>query len=140
MDIIILIFSGSQKEGKVAQSYLTLCDPMNCSPPGSSIHGILQARVLEWVAIPFSRGSSRPTSPTLQADSLPSELQGRSSNILPHSNVTGRMLTLIHLRHRTSPSVQTRLPHAALLQPHLLSFCPDPFLSPRQPLVCSILL
>ena len=37
----------------------TLCDPMDCSPPGSSIHGILQARILEWVAIPFSRGSSR---------------------------------------------------------------------------------
>ena len=35
-------------------SDLTLCDPMDCSPPGSSVHGILQARVLEWVAIPFS--------------------------------------------------------------------------------------
>ena len=43
-----------------AQSCLTLCDPMDCSSPGSSIHGILQARILEWVAIPFSRGSSRP--------------------------------------------------------------------------------
>ena len=38
---------------------LTLCDPVDCSPPGSSIHGILQARILEWVAISFSRGSSR---------------------------------------------------------------------------------
>ena len=47
-------------EGEIAQSCLTLCDPMDCSPPGSSIHGILQARVLEWVAIPFSRGSSQP--------------------------------------------------------------------------------
>ena len=37
---------------------LTLCDPRDCSPPGSSVHGILQARILEWVAIPFSRGSS----------------------------------------------------------------------------------
>ena len=43
---------------KVAQSCLTLCDPVDCSPPGSSIHGILQARILEWVAISFSRGSS----------------------------------------------------------------------------------
>ena len=41
----------------VTQSCLTLCDPMDCSSPGSSIHGILQARILEWVAIPFSRGS-----------------------------------------------------------------------------------
>ena len=42
-------------EGEVAQSCLTLCDPMDCSLPGSSIHGILQARVLERVAISFSR-------------------------------------------------------------------------------------
>ena len=37
----------------VAQLYPTLCDPMDCSPPGSSVHGILQARILEWVAISF---------------------------------------------------------------------------------------
>ena len=44
----------------VIQSYLTLCDPMDCSPPGSFFHGIIQARIVEWVAIPFSRGSSQP--------------------------------------------------------------------------------
>ena len=43
---------------QVTSVSLTLCDPMDCSPPGSSVHGILQARMLEWVAIPFSRGSS----------------------------------------------------------------------------------
>ena len=42
----------------VAQSCVTLCDPMGCSPTGSSVHGILQVRIVEWVAIPFSRGSS----------------------------------------------------------------------------------
>ena len=42
----------------VAQSCLTLCDPLDCSPPGSTVHGISQVRILEWVAIPFSRGSS----------------------------------------------------------------------------------
>ena len=42
----------------VAQSCLTLCDPMDGSPPGSSVHAILQARILEWVAISFSRGPS----------------------------------------------------------------------------------
>ena len=42
------------------QSCLTLGDPMDCSPPGSSVHGILQARILEWVACPFSRVSSQP--------------------------------------------------------------------------------
>ena len=41
------------------QSCLTLCDPMNCNPSGSSVLGILQARILGWVAIPFSRGSSQ---------------------------------------------------------------------------------
>ena len=55
---IIIIFL------KVVQSYLTLCDPMDCSPPGSSVHGILQARILEWVAIPFSRGYSQPRDQT----------------------------------------------------------------------------
>ena len=44
----------------VAQSCPTLCDPMNSSLPGSSVHGILLARILEWVAIPFSRRSSGP--------------------------------------------------------------------------------
>ena len=50
---------------------------MNCSPPGSSVHGIFQARILEWVAVPFCRGSSwprdrpgSPVAPALQADSL----------------------------------------------------------------------
>jgi len=43
-----------RSESEVAQSRLTLSDPMDCSPPGSSVHGIFQARVLEWVAIAFS--------------------------------------------------------------------------------------
>ena len=50
----------SESESEVPQSCPTLCDPMDCSPPSSSVHGILQARILEWVAISFSRGSSRP--------------------------------------------------------------------------------
>ena len=57
-------------ELKVIQSCLTLCDPMDYTT-----HGIFQARILEWVAVPFSRGSSnpgiKPRSPTLQVDSLP---------------------------------------------------------------------
>ena len=58
----------------VAQSWPTFCDTMDCSPLGSSVHEILQARILEWVAIPFSRRSANPGiepgSPALQADSL----------------------------------------------------------------------
>ena len=49
---------------KVAQCCPTLCDPMDCSLPGSSAHGVLQARILDWVAIPFSRGSSQPRDQT----------------------------------------------------------------------------
>ena len=66
---------------EIAQSCPTLCDPMDCRLPGSTIHGIFQARVLEWVAISFSRGSSQPRieprSPALEADALPSELPGK---------------------------------------------------------------
>ena len=49
-----------KKDSEVAQSCLTLCDPIDCSLPGSSVHGIFQARVLECGAISFSRGSSWP--------------------------------------------------------------------------------
>ena len=50
----------SEWVSEVAQSCPTLCNPMGCSPPGSSVHGIFQTRILEWVAISFSRGSSGP--------------------------------------------------------------------------------
>ena len=46
---------------------LTLYDPIDCSPPTSSVHGILQARTLEWVSVPFSRGSSQPREPVSPA-------------------------------------------------------------------------
>jgi len=54
---------------------------MDCRSPGSSVHGMLQVRILEWIAMPFSRGSSqsgdKTWSPALQADSLPSEPPGK---------------------------------------------------------------
>ena len=66
---------------KVAQSCPTLCDTMDSSPTGSFVHGILRARILEWVAIPFSRdlpnSGIEPESPALQVDSLPSESPGK---------------------------------------------------------------
>ena len=49
---------------KLLHSHLTLCNPMDCSPPGPSIHGILQPRILEWVAMPSPSGSSRPRDQT----------------------------------------------------------------------------
>ena len=67
-----------------AQSSLTLHDPMDCSTPASSVHGILQARIQEWVSISSSRRPSQtrgqPRSPTLQADSLLSEPPGRPTS------------------------------------------------------------
>ena len=71
---------------KSLQLCLTLCDPMDSSPPGSSVRGILQARILEWTALPSSRGSSRPRDQTRiflcllhwQAGSLPLVPPGKS--------------------------------------------------------------
>ena len=51
-------------EGEVAQSFPTLCDPVGCNLLGFSVYGILQARILEWIAISFSRGSSQPRDQT----------------------------------------------------------------------------
>ena len=65
----------------VAKLCPTLFNPMDCSLPGSSVHGILQARILEWVATPFSRDLPNPRieprSPALQTDSLLSEPPGK---------------------------------------------------------------
>ena len=81
--ITLLLSSSSSTHGcmyaKLLQSCLTLCDPMDCSPLGSSVQGLLQARILEWVAIFFSRGFSWPRDQThvslpllhWQAGSLP---------------------------------------------------------------------
>ena len=68
------------------------CDPMDYSPPGSSVHGILQARILEWVAISFPRDLPDPGiklgSPALQEDSSPSEPPGKPSPLLVGLNST----------------------------------------------------
>ena len=71
---------------KLLQSHPTLCDPMNCSPSGSSVHGILRARILEWVAISSSRGSSWP----------------RDRTHISYVSYTGKWV-LHHKRHVGSP-------------------------------------
>ena len=81
---------------EVVQSYPTLCNPMNCSLPGSSVHGMFQARVLEWVAISFSRGSSWP---------------GDSNPGLPHCRQT-----LYRLSHKGSPILRIDLNKKRLLR------------------------
>ena len=81
--LLISLFLGeNESESEVAQICPALCNPMVCSLPGSSLHGIFQARVLECVAISFSNVSPtqglNPGSPTLQADALLSEPAGKS--------------------------------------------------------------
>ena len=66
-------------EREIAQLCPTLCNPVDCSPPGSSIHGILQARILEWVAISFSKGSFWPRDRTQV-----SRIAGRCFNLCAH--------------------------------------------------------
>ena len=58
--LLLAVYSSRGNKVLIAQWCPTLCHPMNGSPPGNSVHGILQARILEWIAIPFSRGCSRP--------------------------------------------------------------------------------
>ena len=85
---------------QVTQSCPALCNPMDGSPPGSSVHGRLQARILEWVAIPFSRDlpkpGIKPGSPVLQADSLPSEPPGKPQEVLTQ-HCTQSVLYQCHL-------------------------------------------
>ena len=70
-----------------AESCLTLCDPVDCSPPGSSVHGILQTRILEWVAISFSRGSSRPRDMGLLLESPALALPGEPCDGITQKNI-----------------------------------------------------
>ena len=69
----------------VTQSCPALCDPMDCSLPVSSVHGILQARILEWIAVPspgnLPNPGIEPRSPALQADSLPAEPPGKPKDL-----------------------------------------------------------
>ena len=68
-----------ERKSEVVQLCLSLCDPVDCSPPGSSVHGVLQARILEWVAIGIGAQSS-----ALQADTLPGESLLSTSAANPH--------------------------------------------------------
>ena len=111
----------SKSKVKMAQSCPTLCDPVDCSPQSSSVHGILQARILEWLAIPFSSRSSQPRNQTwiscMQADSLPSE---------PPGKLYFYFFAIIVIKHYV---IKTYLWAGTYLK----SF---PFLSPSKPSLC----
>ena len=84
----------------VAQLYQTPCDPMDCSPPGPSVNGSLQARILEWVAVSFFSNlpdpGIEPGSSALQADSLPSEPPGKPG----YPNVIYGLGVMMMYQHR----------------------------------------
>ena len=86
-----LLMRAKENSGKAGLKYPTLCDPMDCSLPGS-IHGIFQARILEWVAISFSRGSSRPRDRTQV-----SRLVGRCFTIWATREISIKKLRPWHL-------------------------------------------
>ena len=96
----------------LGQLCLTLCDPMDRNPPGSPVHGILQARTLEWVAMSSSRGSSQSRdwtqSPAFQVDPLPSEPRGNPSLLLDCQLFQDKKRVLFFL---TTPHVLDRILH-----------------------------
>ena len=95
----------------VAQLCPTFCDPTDYSPPGSSVHGILQARILEWVAMPFSRGSIQPRDGTQV-----SRIAGRFFIILYHSyhSLPGKLLGMCILPHTHTKKNKTIIINIAL--------------------------
>ena len=111
----------------VAQLCLTLCDPMDCSPPDSSVLGIFQARILEWVAISFSRGSSWPRNRT--CISCVSCFEGR---FFTHWAI-GEVLSHPHLiiRKLSPPSQNIQ----SLITSHIHCECPNWSLSSMFPRV-----
>ena len=76
-----MLIAVKESESEVAQSCPALCDPMDCSLPSSSVHGLFQEIALEWIPFPSPEDlpdpGIEPTSPALQADSLPSERPGK---------------------------------------------------------------
>ena len=119
-----------------AQLYLTLCRPMDCSPPGSSVQGILQARILGWVAMPFSRGSSPPRDRThisgvscpgrrvfttghLCGGRVSSLISWRLSSLYKNKQIAVHPFVVIHLLSRARLSATPWAAAARLLCPAL---------------------
>ena len=98
----------------VAQSFLIPCEPMDCSLPGSSVHGILQARILKWVSMPslgdLPHPGIEPRSPALQVDSLPSEPPGKPICIHTHIHVFNQELPDVESGFRKTEETEIKLP------------------------------
>ena len=110
-----MIFHPVQR-AKQLRSCPAVCDPMDCSPPGSSVHGILQARILEWVAISFSWGSSRP-----RDQILASYIYCIGRRVLYHQCHLGRLQTTKQTIHIPEVSDDSRLAPPLPLPRYILS-------------------
>ena len=131
--VVVIVF--------VAQSCLTLCDPMDCGPLVSSVHGILQAKILEWIAIAFSRGSFdpgiEPGSPPLQADSYHLSYREEDPLGFPLKKKWSEVKSLSHVRLfatpwtiacQASPSMGfSRQEYWSGLQDYPIAFCHLPY-------------
>ena len=139
-------FEERKRESEVAQSCLTVCNSVDSSLPGSSVHGILQARILEWVAISFSISFSpspgdlpdpgiEPRSPALQADALSSELPGKPKTRLDYSLSHVRLfVTQWTVAHQAPPSMGfSRQEYWSGLPFPSPGDLPDPGIEPRSP-------
>ena len=113
-------------KSEVAQSCLTLCDPIDGSLPGSAVHGIFQARILEWAAISFSRGSSQPRDRTqfscIADRCLPSEPLGKLvknlkllMNLIIFKGYLNRFLFVGELNHRCLQNLMISVIHSCIL-------------------------
>ena len=104
-------------ESEVAQSCPTLCDPVDCSLPGSSVHGIFQARVLEWIVISFSRGFSQGLNSGLlhcrQKEALIIGISSLYSSLF--SEDVSKCITIYVARGRPSISEETRRPSCFIM-------------------------
>ena len=105
----------SESESEVIQSCPTLCDPMDCSPPGSSVHGIFQARVLEWGAIPFSGAIHQPSSLHTVVYICQSQAP-KSSSHSPASMSTGPLSTSVFIQSEVKQKCQS-LSHVQFCDP-----------------------
>ena len=77
---------------------------MDCSPPGSSVHGILQAKILEWVSAPFSRGSSRPRDPN-QVSCMGRQIPQHRGTWEAHETIDTRMLDMVLSLNESLPDL-----------------------------------
>ena len=118
------------------------CSPMDCSLPGSSVYGILWARILERVAIPISRGSSQPRDrtqvSTLQADSFPSEPPGKPMNAGVGSLSLLQGIFLTQKSNWGPPALQAdSLPAEPPGEPHSESICRSVVSNSLRPMDCT---